>query len=187
MCVWVPFCVVLPRVYSDSLCGSILSAGSRSELRGVDTRLFEVRRVLLGHRPFDFLNRIFGSHSPPLWSPVRSFNLWDRFLQNRHLCFYLVLERRSHQCRSRGLIHRPFFTNYDIFPLAAETTLLDLWTQVCLQEKDLDQLALSITNCPTSMADCICLWKNIIIISSMRERIMKLTISICFFNSSLVA
>ena len=35
-------------------CGSILSAGSRSELRGVDTRHFEVRRVLLGHRPFDF-------------------------------------------------------------------------------------------------------------------------------------
>jgi len=66
VCVWVPFCVVLPRVYSDSLCGSILSVGSRSELRGVDTRLFEVRRVLLGHRPFDFLNRICGSHSPPL-------------------------------------------------------------------------------------------------------------------------
>ena len=41
MRVWVPFCVVLPRVYSDSLCGSILSAGSRSELRGVDTRFLK--------------------------------------------------------------------------------------------------------------------------------------------------
>jgi len=39
--------------------------------------LFEVLRVLSGHRLFDFRDRICGCHSPPLWSPVRPFNWYQ--------------------------------------------------------------------------------------------------------------
>ena len=63
---FLPFLVERARVFSDSLCGSILSAGSRSELRGVDTRHFEVRRVLLGHRPLDFFKIEFAA---PIYPP----------------------------------------------------------------------------------------------------------------------